>query len=88
MLEAPQNEVTVALPFDRLPWMRLLLYAVVLRQHPAELASPAQLSQGVTRLQKKLMERDLRLARDHWAVGVPCDGNRSDHWFGTRMIAA
>lgn len=67
---------------------RLLLYSVVMRQHPAELSSPARLPQGVTRLQKKLMENDLGLALDHCAVGIPCDGNRSDHWFGTRIIAA
>lgn len=57
MLEAQQYEVTVALPSDRLPWRRLLLYAVVLRQHPAELALPNRLSQGVTRPMKKLMEK-------------------------------
>lgn len=56
MLEAQQYEVTVALPSDRLPWRRLL-YAVVLRQHPAELALPNRLSQGVTRPMKKLMEK-------------------------------
>lgn len=57
MLEAQQYEVTVALQSDRLPWRRLLLYAVVLRQHPAELALPNRLSQGVTRPMKKLMEK-------------------------------
>lgn len=88
MLEAQPKEVTVALPSDRLPWRRLLLYAVVLRQHPAELASPARLLQGVTRLQKKLMESDPRLARDNWAVGVPCNANIGDQEPGTRMIAA